>query len=57
MNSLSDQETWLPDDNPIQRSFDLISNEFDPIKSEDLVTVTLFWGVEGLDKSKVSRWD
>lgn len=54
---MSDKEQWLKDDNPLQRSFEITANEFNPVKSEDVVTITLFWGVAGLDKSEVSRWD
>ena len=57
MKPLSSQETWLPDDNRVQRAFELLNTVFPKNKEDNLIKVTLFWGVKGIDKSEVSIWD
>ena len=57
MQPLSAQENWLPSHNPRQRAIDIQNSRFPKSPDDELITVTLFWGVQGLDKSRVGSWD
>ncbi len=34
-----------------------MNSDFPKSKDDSLIKITLFWGVNSIDKSKVSRWD
>ena len=54
---LSKQGSWLSDSNRVQRAYNLQRKEFPKTADDSHVKVSLFWGVEGLDRSHLSRWD
>ena len=57
MRPLSAEEVWLPSSNPRQRAIELLNSQFPKSPDDELIIVTLFWGVQGIDKSRVGRWD
>jgi len=52
----SKQESFWPDEHLSSR-FERAQSEFASSAEDETATVTLFWGVKGLDRSDVSKWD
>mmetsp|Transcript_4511 Transcript_4511/g.7685 ORF Transcript_4511/g.7685 Transcript_4511/m.7685 type:complete len:401 (+) Transcript_4511:884-2086(+) len=50
------QEQFLPDDHPIEVVQEISNTKFSTGGLFEL-SVTAYWGVSGIDKSEVSRWD
>lgn len=55
---LSKEEEYLPSDHPTMVTAKLIEDNFLAAASlKDAVIVSFIWGVAGLDRSDVGRWD
>ena len=54
---LSEQGSCLSDANRILKAYNSQDKEFPKTADDSYVKVSLFWGVDGLDRSQLSRWD
>ena len=51
------QELWLPEDHRIIQSINSLRNNFPQGRGDELMLMTLYWGVKRLDRSSISMWD
>ena len=48
---------WLEDDHPIEKLRQSLQNDYNQGENDEIIEVSIFWGVRGVDRSGTDRWD
>ncbi len=51
------QEAFLPSNHRTLLALKSLKEDFPQARGDQLLTMTLFWGIEGIDRSGISLWD